>query len=111
MPLDETTAIKMQSGTNKLAERYIQDYLSKIVQFQYYMDTKENTIDLYVPFEEKGSLIGKWGDNIRTLEKDLTMRISVKTFDDLPEWHQFQSIKPKFMFKKKKKLCKKCPNR
>lgn len=104
MPLDQAGAIKSQSWASKLAERYIQDYFVDVLQYEYYISTKENTIDIYVPFEEKWSLIGKWWDNIRILEKELAMRISVKTFDELPEWHTLQSIKPKHLFKKKKKF-------
>ncbi len=104
MPLDGTGTIKSQSWANKLAERYIQDYFADVLQYEYYISTKDNTIDIYVPFEEKWSLIGKWWDNIRLLEKELAMRISVKTFDELPEWHSLQSIVPKHIFKKKKKF-------
>jgi len=103
MPLDLTGSVKLQSWANKLAERYIQDYFADILQYEYYMSTKENTIDIYVPFEEKWSLIGKWWDNIRLLEKKLAMRISVKTFDELPEWHTLEPITPKNIFKKKRK--------
>lgn len=104
MPLDTTWSVKLQSWANKLAERYIQDYFSDVLQCEYYISTKENNLDIYVPFEEKWSLIGKWWDNIRLLEKELAMRISVKTFDELPEHHNLQSIKPKHLFKKKKKF-------
>jgi hypothetical protein len=38
------------------------------------------------------------------LEQDLSMRISVKTLDELPQWHTFKCIKPKYMFKKKNKF-------
>jgi predicted PilT family ATPase len=75
-----------------------------VLQCEYYISTKENNLDIYVSFEEKWSLIGKWWDNIRLLEKELSMRISVKTFDELPESHTLESIKPKHLFKKKKKF-------
>lgn len=104
MPLDESIAKKSQSWSSKLAEIYIQNYFADILQCEYYMTVKENTIDIYVPFEEKGSLIGKWWDNIRVLEKELSMRISVKIIDDLPVWHTLTPIRPKYLFKKKKKF-------
>jgi ATPase len=102
MPLNDINIVKLQSGAKKLAERYIQNYFHTILQYEYYIDTKENNIDIYVPFEEKWSLIGKWWDNIRLLEKELAMRISVKTFDELPESHNFIIIQPKYRTKKRK---------
>jgi ATPase len=104
MPIDIIWSVKLQSWSNKLAERYIQNYLSSVLQYGYYINTKENNLDIYVPLEEKWSLIGKWWDNIRLLEKEFGMSISVKTFDELPENHTLQIINPKYMFKKKKKF-------
>ena len=104
MPLDSIENKKIQSWANKLAEIYIKEYLSDNLQCEYALVTKENTIDIYVPLEEKWSLIGKWWETVRLLEKDLGMRISVKTTDEIAEWMDLKFIKPKHMFKKKKKF-------
>ena len=54
---------------------------SQRVQYEYGIDIKDNTLDIYVPYEEKWSLIGKWGDTVRELEKELWMHVSIKTFE------------------------------
>ena len=104
MPLWEITWAKLQSGSSKLASLYIEQYLSGKLSFQYGLSTKDNTIEIYVPFEEKGTLIGKGWETVRNLEKELGMRISIKTFEQDEVWDQVRMITPQYMVRKKKKF-------
>ena len=103
MPLDDLNPEKLQSGSSKLASLYIAEYLSQRVQYEYGIDIKDNTLDIYVPYEEKWSLIGKWGDTVRELEKELWMHVSIKTFEYDILWPTVRIIKPHNMLWKKKK--------
>lgn len=103
MPLDDLNPEKLQSGSSKLASLYIEEYLSQRVQYEYGIDIKDNTLDIYVPYEEKWSLIGKWGDTVRELEKELWMHVSIKTFEYDILWPTVRIIKPHNMLWKKKK--------
>ena len=103
MPLDDLNPEKLQSGSSKLASLYIAEYLSQRVQYEYGIDIKDNTLDIYVPYEEKWSLIGKWGDTVRELEKELWMHVSIKTFEYDILWQTVRIIKPHNMLWKKKK--------
>ena len=103
MPLDDLNPEKLQSGSSKLASLYIEEYLSQRVQYEYGIDIKDNTLDIYVPYEEKWSLIGKWGDTVRELEKELWMHVSIKTFEYDILWSTVRIIKPHNMLWKKKK--------
>jgi hypothetical protein len=53
MPIDQSGVGKSQSGASKLAERYIQTYFSGILQHEYYISAKDNSLDIYVPLEGK----------------------------------------------------------
>ncbi|AKH32534.1 Type II/IV secretion system protein [candidate division SR1 bacterium Aalborg_AAW-1] len=103
MPLDDLNPEKLQSGSLKLASLYIEEYLSQRVQYEYGIDIKDNTLDIYVPYEEKGSLIGKGGDTVRELEKELGMHVSIKTFEYDILGQTVRIIKPHNMLWKKKK--------
>jgi hypothetical protein len=50
---DDLNPEKLQSGSSKLASLYIEEYLSQRVQYEYGIDIKDNTLDIYVPYEEK----------------------------------------------------------
>lgn len=104
MPLEKLSAVKLQSGSSKLASLYIEQYLSDKLSFEYGLSTKDNTIEIYVPHEEKGSVIGKWGEVVRVLEKELGMRISVKTFEEDTVGEHVRMITPQYMVRKKKKF-------
>jgi ATPase len=104
MPLDKLWSQKNQSWTLQLAELYLKNHFSSLLQSEYYLSVKENSVDIYVSFEEKWWLIWKWGENIRLLEQELHMRISVKTIDELPVWNSIAAIQPHRMFAKKKKF-------
>ena len=104
MPLEKLSWVKLQSGSSKLASMYIENYLSDKLSFEYGLSTKDNTIEIYVPNEEKGGVIGKWGEAIRVLEKEFGMRISVKTFEDDVVSDQVRMIMPQYMMRKKKKF-------
>lgn len=104
MPLEKLSAVKLQSGSSKLASLYIEQYLSDKLTFEYGLSTKDNTIEIYVPHEEKGSIIGKWGEVVRVLEKELGMRISVKTFEEDTVGEHVRMITPEYMVRKKKKF-------
>ena len=42
------------------------------------------SLDLYVPELFKGRIIGKAGAKITQLEKDMHLKVNLKSFDDLP---------------------------
>jgi predicted PilT family ATPase len=41
-------------------------------------------LDLYVPESYKGRIIGKAGANVNQLEKDMGLKINLRSFDELP---------------------------
>lgn len=104
MPIDKLWPLKNKSWTTQLAELYIKNYFSWLLHTEYYLWIRDNTVDIYVSSDEKWWLIWKWWDNIRLLEKELYMHISVKTIDELPLTHDLVVIKPNHMFTKKKKF-------
>lgn len=104
MPLESIWWKKLQSGSSKLASIYIEEHLSEMLQFEYGLSTKDNTVEIYVPYEEKWTLIGKWWETVRQLEKEFGMRISIKTFEEDAIPDTVRMITPQHMFRKKKKF-------
>lgn len=104
MPLDKVIGEKLQSGSSKLASLYIEQYLSEQLQFEYGLFMKDNTVEIYVPYEEKWTLIGKWWETVRELERELGIRVSIKTFEDDTVSNDVRIIQPKYMIRKKKKF-------
>lgn len=104
MPLEKLAGEKLQSWSSKLASLYIEQYLSSQLQFEYGLLTKDNTVEIYIPYEEKWTLIGKWGETVRELEKEFGMRISIKTFEEETVPDTVRMIRPNHMFRKKKKF-------
>lgn len=102
MPINTLTDHKPTSGSNKLATKYIQDYLSDHLTFEYGIIAKDNSVDIYVPLREKWILIWKWGDTVHRLEQTLWMKISIKTFEEhmIPE--SLTIISPRHIRKKRK---------
>lgn len=85
IPLADIASRWLQSPSDQLAEYYLKDLLITLFPFQTLVKVDNNEATIYVPEENKWSMIGRGWDNIMALEKKIGMRISIKTFDELPE--------------------------
>jgi ATPase len=84
MPLEDVQESKWQSGLAKHALGSIKRELAAQFRFDFLVQIKWNSLTLYVPAKMKPRVIWSWGANIQSLEKSLSMSISVRLFSDLP---------------------------
>lgn len=69
---------------SEYAKQTINQKLQKILPCDFLLRVKGTSLDIYIPEEFKGRIIGKAGASINELEKNVGLRINVKVFDDLP---------------------------
>ena len=69
---------------SQYAKEGIQRKLTQILPCDFLIEIKGSELELYIPEYYKGKVIGKWGAAINELEKEIWLRIHVKTFNDLP---------------------------
>ncbi len=68
----------------KYGAEYLKWLISSITGCNVLVEPKgDKNIDIYVPNEFKGKIIGKGWENISSLEKELWLKINVKTSDEL----------------------------
>lgn len=102
MPLEKLAGEKLQSWSSKLASLYNWAISFFTITIWIWALNKDNTVEIYIPYEEKWTLIGKWGETVRELEKEFGMRISIKTFEEETVPDTVRMIRPNHMFRKKK---------
>ena len=68
---------------SQYAKEGIQRKLTQILPCDFLIEIKGSELELYIPEYYKGKVIGKWGAAINELEKEIWLRIHVKTFNDL----------------------------
>ncbi|MFA5748458.1 MAG: ATPase, T2SS/T4P/T4SS family [Candidatus Absconditabacterales bacterium] len=66
------------------AKDNIKQRLKQLLPCDFFIKVKGSSIDLYIPEELKGRIIGKGGMAITSLEKTIGLKVNVKTFDELP---------------------------
>jgi ATPase len=87
MPIPEEGT---EGGTGKknsissYAKGGIEQKLKSILNSDFIVKMKGNSIELYIPEFIKGKIIGKGGSAISELERAVGVGIQVKTFDELP---------------------------
>ena len=69
---------------SEYAKEWIQRKLSQALPCDFHIQIKGSELELYVPEYYKGKVIGKGGAGINGLEKEIWLRIHVKTFAELP---------------------------
>jgi predicted PilT family ATPase len=69
---------------SEYAKQTINQKLQKILPCDFLLRVKGTSLDIYIPEEFKGRIIGKAGASINELEKNVGLRINVKVFADLP---------------------------
>ena len=69
---------------SEYAKEWIQRKLSQALPCDFHIQIKGSELELYVPEYYKGKVIGKGGVGINGLEKEIWLRIHVKTFAELP---------------------------
>lgn len=89
MPIqtDEKWNPKTPSKTqvvSEYAKEGIQRKLSQTLPCDFHIQIRGSELELYVPEYYKGKVIGKGGAGINGLEKEIWLRIHVKTFAELP---------------------------
>jgi len=91
MPLigDENGEGKIQSkgksAISEYAKNTITQKLTQLLPCDFLLKIKwSSNLDIYVPEESKGRVIGKAWANINELEKNMGLKINLKSFDDLP---------------------------
>ena len=76
---------KWKSAISEYAKNTIQQKLVQLLPCDFLLKIKwSSNLDIYVPEEAKGRVIGKSGANINTLEKSMGLKINLKSFDELP---------------------------
>lgn len=76
---------KGKSKLSEYAKHTITQKLQQLLPCDFLVKVKwSSNLDLYIPESSKGRIIGKAGANIMSLEKDLGLKINLKSFDDLP---------------------------
>lgn len=73
-----------KTSINTYAKEWIEKKLKSILNSEFIVKMKGNSIELYIPEFIKGKIIGKGGSAISELEKAIGVGITVKTFDELP---------------------------
>lgn len=91
MPLsgDMNGEWKVQSKWKTVVSEYAKQTISKKLQqllpCDFFLKVKwSSNLDLYIPEESKGRIIGKAWANINALEKSMGLKINLKSFDELP---------------------------
>ena len=69
---------------SEYAKEGIQRKLSQALPCDFHIQIRGSELELYVPEYYKGKVIGKGGVGINGLEKEIWLRIHVKTFAELP---------------------------
>ena len=76
---------KGKSALGEYAKHTITQKLQQLLPCDFLLKIKwSSNLDIYVPEESKGRVIGKAWANISQLEKDMKLKINLKSFDDLP---------------------------
>ncbi|MDD3263165.1 MAG: ATPase, T2SS/T4P/T4SS family [Candidatus Absconditabacteria bacterium] len=73
-----------QNTVSEYAKQAIIQKLNKHISCDFFTKVKGTSIDLYIPEGYKGRIIGKGGTAINDLEKNIGLKINVKSFEDLP---------------------------
>ncbi len=89
MPIatDENGNPKVPTKTqvvSQYAKEGIQRKLQQLLPCDFHIAIKGSELELYIPEYYKGKIIGKGWTAITNLEKDIGLRIHVKTFNELP---------------------------
>ena len=89
MPIatDENGNPKVPTKTqvvSQYAREGIQRKLQQLLPCDFHIAIKESELELYIPEYYKWKIIGKGWTAITNLEKDIGLRIHVKTFNELP---------------------------
>lgn len=76
---------KGKSAIGEYAKSTITKKLEQLLPCDFLLKIKwSSNLDIYVPEESKGRVIGKSWANITQLEKDMRLKINLRSFDDLP---------------------------
>lgn len=76
---------KGKTAISDYAKHTITQKLQQLLPCDFLIKIKgSSTLDLYVPEDAKGRIIGKAGANITNLEKDMKLKINLRSFDELP---------------------------
>ena len=76
---------KGKSAISEYARHTITQKLEQLLPCDFVLKIKwSSNLDIYIPEESKGRVIGKAWANINALEKDMKLKINLKSFDDLP---------------------------
>ncbi len=76
---------KGKSTISEYAKNTITQKLQQLLPCDFLLKIKwSSNLDIYVPEESKGRIIGKAWANITNLEKDMKLKINLKSFDELP---------------------------
>ncbi len=74
-----------KNALGEYAKHTINQKLQQLLPCDFLIKIKgTTTLDLYVPELYKGRIIGKAGAKINQLEKDMNLKVNLKSFDDLP---------------------------
>jgi ATPase len=73
------------SPVHQHAQEALSRKLHRLFHFDFLLSVKgDKQLLLYVPARNKAAVIGSGGSKIQTLEEEIGMSISVKSFDELP---------------------------
>lgn len=76
---------KGKSVVSEYAKQTISKKLQQLLPCDFFLKIKwASNLDLYIPEESKGRIIGKAGANINELERTMGLKINLKSFNDLP---------------------------
>jgi len=76
---------KGKSTLGEYAKHTITQKLQQLLPCDFLLKIKwSSNLDIYVPEEAKGRVIGKAWANITQLERDMKLKINLKSFDELP---------------------------
>ncbi len=76
---------KWKSAISEYAKWTISKKLQQLLPCDFLLKIKwSSNLDIYIPEESKGRVIGKAGANISQLEKDMWLKINLRSFDELP---------------------------
>ena len=76
---------KWKTALGEYAKHTITQKLQQLLPCDFLLKIKwSSNLDVYIPEISKGRVIGKAGANISQLEKDMWLKINLKSFDDLP---------------------------
>lgn len=89
MPIDTDESGNPKTPTktqvvSQYAKEGIQRKLAQTLPCDFLIEIKGSELELFIPEYYKGKIIGKGGAAINELEKEIGLRIHVKTFNELP---------------------------